>query len=127
MPARSLNPVFANRPTTIFAVMSALARKHGAVNLGQGRPDFDGPPEVIEAIAANLTILKSPTVMRQYDGRLWNFEGCGDTWGCCHGSCTHVWNYAQAMPHLFPALERTLTLIDGRRARPARRAAMAGM
>lgn len=66
------------------------------------------PPEVIEAVAANLTILKSPTVMRQYDGRLWNFEGCGDSWGCCHGSCTHVWNYAQAMPHLFPALERSL-------------------
>jgi hypothetical protein len=47
-------------------------------------------------------------VMRQYDGRLWNFEGCGDSWGCCHGSCTHVWNYAQAIPHLFPALERSL-------------------
>ena len=66
------------------------------------------PPEVIEAIASNLAILKSPTVLRQYDGRLWNFEGCGDTWGCCHGSCTHVWNYAQAIPHLFPALERSL-------------------
>ena len=66
------------------------------------------PPEVIEAVAANLTILKSPTVMRQYDGRLWNYEGCGDSWGCCHGSCTHVWNYAQAIPHLFPSLERTL-------------------
>ncbi len=66
------------------------------------------PPEVIEAVAANLSILKSPTVRRQYDGRLWNFEGCGDTWGCCHGSCTHVWNYAQAIPHLFPALERSL-------------------
>lgn len=66
------------------------------------------PPEITEAIAANLTILKSPTVMRQYDGRLWNYEGCGDSWGCCHGSCTHVWNYAQAIPHLFPALERTL-------------------
>ena len=39
------------------------------------------PPEVIEAVAANLTILKSPTVMRQYDGRLWNFEGCGDNRG----------------------------------------------
>jgi len=66
------------------------------------------PHEVTEAIAANLTILKSPTVMRQFDGRLWNYEGCGDAWGCCHGSCTHVWNYAQAIPHLFPALERTL-------------------
>ncbi len=66
------------------------------------------PPEVIEAVAANLTILKSPTVMRQFDGRLWSYEGCGDSWGCCHGSCTHVWNYAQAIPHLFPALERTL-------------------
>lgn len=66
------------------------------------------PPEVIEAVAANLTILKSPTVMRQYDGRLWNWEGCGDAWGCCHGSCTHVWNYTQAIAHLFPALERSL-------------------
>ncbi len=66
------------------------------------------PAEVIEAVAANMTILKSPTVMRQYDGRLWSFEGCGDNAGCCHGSCTHVWNYAQAIPHLFPALERTL-------------------
>jgi uncharacterized protein (DUF608 family) len=65
-------------------------------------------PEVMEAIAANLTILKSPTVLRQSDGRLWGWEGCGDNEGCCHGSCTHVWNYAQAIPHLFPALERTL-------------------
>jgi uncharacterized protein (DUF608 family) len=66
------------------------------------------PPEVLEAVAANLTILKSPTVLRQSDGRLWAWEGCSDSAGCCHGSCTHVWNYAQAIPHLFPALERTL-------------------
>ncbi|HLP73066.1 MAG TPA: GH116 family glycosyl hydrolase [Bacteroidales bacterium] len=66
------------------------------------------PPEMIEAIAANLTILKSPTVLRQRDGRLWSWEGCSDNSGCCAGSCTHVWNYAQALPHLFPSLERTL-------------------
>ncbi len=66
------------------------------------------PPEVIEAVAANLTILKSPTVMRQADGKFWGWEGCSDGGGCCHGSCTHVWNYAQAIPHLFPALERTM-------------------
>jgi uncharacterized protein (DUF608 family) len=66
------------------------------------------PPEVIEAVAANLTILKSPTVLRQPDGRLWAWEGCGDGNGCCSGSCTHVWNYAQAISHLFPQLERTI-------------------
>jgi uncharacterized protein (DUF608 family) len=66
------------------------------------------PPEVMEAVAANLTILKSPTTLRQTDGRFWGWEGCGDSWGCCEGSCTHVWNYAQAMSHLFPALERTM-------------------
>lgn len=66
------------------------------------------PAEVTEAIAANLTILKSPTVLRQADGKLWSWEGCGDNSGCCSGSCTHVWNYAQAISHLFPTLERTL-------------------
>jgi len=66
------------------------------------------PPEVVEAVAANLTILKSPTLLRQADGRLWAWEGCHDNRGCCPGSCTHVWNYAQALPHLFPDLERTL-------------------
>jgi uncharacterized protein (DUF608 family) len=66
------------------------------------------PGEVVEAIAANLTILKSPTVLRQRDGKLWSWEGCSDNSGCCAGSCTHVWNYAQAIPHLFPSLERTL-------------------
>jgi len=66
------------------------------------------PPEVLEAVAANLTILKSPTLLRQTDGRIWAWEGCHDDRGCCAGSCTHVWNYAQAIPHLFPSLERTL-------------------
>ena len=64
------------------------------------------PPEVVEAVAANLTILKSPTVLRQHDGRLWCYEGCSDSSGCCAGSCTHVWNYAQAICHLFPSLAR---------------------
>jgi len=70
--------------------------------------DTTFPDEVVEAVAANLTILKSPTVLRQTDGRLWAWEGCHDTAGCCAGSCTHVWNYAQALPNLFAGLERTL-------------------
>lgn len=68
--------------------------------------DTSLPAEMVEAVAANLTILKSPTILRQKDGRLWAYEGCSDNEGCCAGSCTHVWNYAQALAHLFPDLER---------------------
>lgn len=40
--------------TTIFAEMSALAVSTGAVNLGQGFPDTDGPPEMLAAAAEAL-------------------------------------------------------------------------
>jgi uncharacterized protein (DUF608 family) len=66
------------------------------------------PPYVLDAISANLGILKSPTALRLENGDLWGWEGCFPEAGCCHGSCTHVWNYAQAFPHLYPQLERTL-------------------
>jgi uncharacterized protein (DUF608 family) len=66
------------------------------------------PAYVLDAVSANLAILKSPTVLRVENGDLWGWEGCFPEAGCCHGSCTHVWNYAQAFPHLYPQLERTL-------------------
>lgn len=46
-------PSFAQRVapfgTTIFTEINTLAQQHQAVNLGQGRPDFDGPQEIIDA------------------------------------------------------------------------------
>jgi uncharacterized protein (DUF608 family) len=66
------------------------------------------PHYALDAISANLAILKSPTILRQQNGNIWGWEGCFPDSGCCHGSCTHVWNYAQALPHLYPQLERTL-------------------
>ncbi len=66
------------------------------------------PASVLDAVSANLAILKSPTILRHADGDLWGWEGCFCDRGCCPGSCTHVWNYAQSIPHLFPVLERTL-------------------
>ncbi|MDH4391223.1 MAG: pyridoxal phosphate-dependent aminotransferase [Aquabacterium sp.] len=36
--------------TTIFTVMSALAAERGAVNLGQGFPDFEGDPALLDAV-----------------------------------------------------------------------------
>ncbi len=49
MPSAPGHPALAPFGTTIFATMSALALEHGAINLGQGFPDTDGPPEVLEA------------------------------------------------------------------------------
>ena len=40
--------------TTIFTVMSRLAAEHGAINLSQGFPDFDGPSELLERVAFHL-------------------------------------------------------------------------
>ncbi|MHC5021009.1 MAG: aminotransferase class I/II-fold pyridoxal phosphate-dependent enzyme, partial [Planctomycetota bacterium] len=39
---------------TIFAEMTRLAQQHDAVNLGQGFPDFEGPPEIIAAATAAM-------------------------------------------------------------------------
>jgi N-succinyldiaminopimelate aminotransferase len=41
--------------STIFASMSALALRTGAINLGQGFPDTDGPPSLLADAAANIT------------------------------------------------------------------------
>ena len=48
------NQLLSATGTTIFTVMSALAAEHGAINLGQGFPDTDGPADIIEAAAAAL-------------------------------------------------------------------------
>ncbi|MEO8835773.1 MAG: aminotransferase class I/II-fold pyridoxal phosphate-dependent enzyme, partial [Caldimonas sp.] len=40
--------------TTIFTVMSALAQQHGAVNLGQGFPDFACDPALVDAVDAAM-------------------------------------------------------------------------
>ena len=41
-----MNPVYASLGDTIFDVMSGLAREAGAVNLGQGFPEWDGPEDI---------------------------------------------------------------------------------
>jgi non-lysosomal glucosylceramidase len=72
------------------------------------------PAPVIDAVSANISILKTPTVLRLEDGTFYGWEGCCATAGCCEGSCTHVWNYAQALPFLFPNLERSMRDADYR-------------
>ena len=46
-----MNPLYEQMPTSVFERMSLAAAKHGAVNLGQGFPDFGWRPEILDAAA----------------------------------------------------------------------------
>lgn len=70
------------------------------------------PDAVLDAASANVSTIRTTTAIRVEDGRFHGFEGCSDNVGCCPMNCTHVWNYAQALPFLFPALERSVRETD---------------
>ena len=61
-----------------------------------------------EAAICNLATLKSSSCFRLEDGSFWAFEGTQQTEGSCFGTCSHVFNYAYALPFLFPRLERSI-------------------
>lgn len=70
-------------------------------------------PEVIkEAALFNLSTLRSQTVFRIKDGKMFGWEGVMDRFGSCMGSCTHVWNYEQATAFLFNDLARTMREVE---------------
>jgi len=66
------------------------------------------PKEIIDAASSNLSVLKSPTVLRLEDGSFYGWEGVAELIGLCEGTCQHVWNYAYALCFLFPDLERSI-------------------
>lgn len=106
-------PWYVSRYSSINAVISDWRERYNnlfkdTMSFTQAFYNNDTPNELKEAVAATLSVLKSPTVLRQKDGRLWGWEGSEDLVGSCHGSCTHVWNYQQALCNLFPRLERSL-------------------
>ena len=66
------------------------------------------PESVIDAITANISVLRSTTCWRMPDGTFMGWEGSHEQEGSCHGTCMHVWNYAQTVAYLFPRLEQSV-------------------
>ncbi len=80
----------------------------------------DLPTVVKEAALYNLSTLRTQTCFRTKDGYFYGWEGCNETAGWCHGSCTHVWNYEQAVAFLFGDLARGMREIEFLHATDAR-------
>jgi non-lysosomal glucosylceramidase len=74
--------------------------------------DSDLPAVVKDAALSNASTLRTQTCFRTEDGRFYGWEGCCDDVGCCHGSCTHVWNYEQATAFLFGDLSRSMREVE---------------
>ena len=66
------------------------------------------PAPVLDAALSNLSTLRTNTAFLTGDGEFHGFEGCDDQRGCCHGNCTHVWNYEQATAFVFPSLAHSI-------------------
>ena len=60
------------------------------------------PHWFLERTILNLGTIATANTYRFADGRFWGWEGVN----ACEGTCTHVWQYAQALGRLFPELER---------------------
>ena len=73
---------------------------------------LDAPDEIKDAALSNLAVLKSQTVFRVPTGQLLGWEGVFDHEGSCKGSCTHVWNYENAVACLFPDLARSMRDVE---------------
>ncbi len=70
------------------------------------------PDVVKEAALFNLSTLRSQTVFRTEDGKMFGWEGVMDRFGSCYGSCTHVWNYENATAFLFNDLAKTMREVE---------------
>ena len=70
--------------------------------------ESDLPEPAKEAALFNASTLRTQTCFRTEDGRFFGWEGCNDQAGCCHGNCTHVWNYEQTTAFLYGELARSM-------------------
>jgi uncharacterized protein (DUF608 family) len=70
------------------------------------------PSAALDAVSSQMSIIRTNTCLLLEGRQFFAFEGNNDDSGCCPMNCTHVWNYEQALAHLFPELERSMRTTD---------------
>ncbi|MCB0629730.1 MAG: GH116 family glycosyl hydrolase [Saprospiraceae bacterium] len=70
------------------------------------------PESVIEALTTQAASIRTNLIQHTSAGNVHGFEGVLTTGWCCPGTCTHVWNYEQALASLFPSLEPKMRGIE---------------
>lgn len=70
------------------------------------------PGAALDAVSSQMSIIRTNTCLLLEGKRFFAFEGTNDEAGCCPMNCTHVWNYEQALAHLYPSLERSMRVTD---------------
>jgi len=66
------------------------------------------PHWLLDRITSQVAVLRSKTCFWTRSGYFGGWEGCNPGGGCCHGTCGHVWHYAQAHARLFPSIARLM-------------------
>jgi non-lysosomal glucosylceramidase len=100
---RYYNNWFTSAAGVLQYVQQHFAELHSISHLWkQTWYDSSLPWWLLERTLMNISTLATTTAHRFESGRFYAWEGVG----CCEGTCTHVWQYAQAMGRVFPSIEK---------------------
>ena len=100
---------YASRFSDAAEVVRYVFRHHARLS-GETRQwrdlyyDTTLPYWLLDRLHSTVSCLATGTCQWWKNGRFWAYEGVT----CCHGTCTHVWNYAHAHARLFPELARSV-------------------
>jgi uncharacterized protein (DUF608 family) len=121
-----LGNAYATRFVDAVDVVEQLVNREAELEFASRRwekvlRDTTFPDWLAETLAAQGSLIRSPTTFWAEDGKFFGFEGAlgestgmwnGTFGGSCPLNCTHVWNYELALSRLFPSLERTMRETD---------------